>query len=378
MNKSLRPWISKVIFSLLTFLLFINSETTAQISLSLPDTLRTCLGANFKITSNINAGIIATYAWTGPNGYTSTEKDATIIDLVEEGMGVYSLLVTNQSGQSATAQTVVKSNAIEVAVIGGFTNVCVGENLRLRDIIFREPNAQPLTYFWTGPDGYTTTADRTNIPTTEDLRQAGEYSLTETYENGCIVVAKLTPTITKCLSIGNLVWEDKNNDGINNNAEVGVGNVSVRLFKAKLDETNPDNPFYFPEGLPIQTTKTDSLTGKYLFSGLVPGFYMVEIDAPTNYGSSVGVNGSPTGIYEPSLNANSDENDNDDGTTLTGQIIRTTFIELGNSVEPQNDGDTTVGTPADKNSNLTIDFGLYKIPECKKEVCIPYIAKKTN
>jgi hypothetical protein len=378
MNKSLRPWILKVIFSLLSVLLFINFESSAQISLSLPDTLRTCLGANFKITSTINAGVAVTYAWTGPDGYTSNEKDASIVSLVEKGMGVYSLTVTAQNGQSASAKTVVKSNAIEVAVIGGFTSVCVGENLRLRDIVFREPNEQPLAYYWTGPDGYTSTADRTNIPTTEDLRQAGEYSLTETYQNGCIVIAKLTPTITKCISIGNLVWEDTNNDGLNNNGEVGVGKVSVKLFKAKLDETNPNNPFYFPDGSPIQTTKTDSLTGKYLFSSLVPGFYMVEIDAPANYGSSVGGNGSPTGIYEPSLNANSDENDNDDGTTITGQIIRTTFIELGNYVEPQNDGDTTNGTSADKNSNLTIDFGLYKIPECKKEVCIPYIAKKTN
>jgi hypothetical protein len=378
MNKSLRPWILKVIFSLLSILLFINSKTTAQISLSLPDTLRTCLGANFKIISTINPGTTVSYAWTGPNGYTSTEKDAPIVNLVEKGMGVYSLTVTTQGGQTASAQTVVKSNAIEVAVIGGFTSVCVGENLRLRDIIFREPNEQPLAYFWTGPDGYTSTEDRTNIPTTEDLRQLGEYSLTETYQNGCIVVAKLTPTITKCLSIGNLVWEDTNNDGLNNNAEVGVGKVSVRLFKAKLDETNPNNPFYFPDGLPIQTTKTDSLTGKYLFSGLVPGFYMVEIDAPTNYGSSVGVNGSPTGVYEPSLNANNDVNDNDDGTTIRGQIIRTSFIELGNYVEPQNDGDTTNGTSADKNSNLTIDFGLVKVPDCKKEVCIPYMARKTN
>ncbi len=378
MNKLLRPLPLKVNFVLLSFLLLVNSKTIAQISVSIPDTIATCLGANFKITSSNNAGASATYAWTGPNGYVSTEKDASITNLIEKGIGVYSLTVTAQNGQKATAQTVVKSNAIEVAVIGGFTSVCVGENLRLRDIIDRTGTQQPLSYFWTGPDNYTSTVFQTNIPTTEDLRQVGEYSLTEIYQNGCIVVAKLTPTVTKCLSIGNLVWEDKNNDGLNNNGEVGVGKVSVRLFRAKLNETNPNNPFYFPDGLPLQTTKTDSLTGKYLFSNLVPGFYMVEIDAPTGYGSSVGVNDSPTGFYEPSLGANNDVNDNDDGTTISGQIIRTTFIELGNYVEPQNDGDTTIGTAADKNSNLTIDFGLLKVDECKKEVCLPYVSKKTK
>ena len=377
MNKSCRHWINKAFLPLFSIIFLVNLQSNAQLTVSLKDTIPTCLGANFKIITTTNAGSSATFSWTGPNGFTSNEKDAAIFNLIEKGMGVYSFTVT-EGNQIATATSIVKSNAIEVAVIGGFTNVCVGENLRLRDIVLRSPNEQPLSYFWTGPNNYTSTTDRTNIPTTEDLRQVGEYSLTETYENGCVVIAKLTPTISKCLSIGNLIWEDVNNNGLFDNAEKGVGNVSVRLFKAKLDETNPDNPFYFPDGLPIQTTKTDPLTGKYLFSDLVPGFYMVEIDAPTGYGSSVGTNDSPTGTYEPSLNANSDENNNDDGTTISGQIIRTTFIELGNFVEPQNDGDSTNGTTADKNSNLTIDFGLRKVDECKKEVCLPYVARKSN
>ena len=377
MNKSCRQWINKAFLPLFSILFLVNLQSNAQLTVSLKDTIPTCLGANFQIITTTNAGASATFSWKGPNGFTSSEKDASIVNLIEKGMGVYSLTVTEGS-QIATATSIVKSNAIEVAVIGGFTSVCVGENLRLRDIILRSPNEQPLSYFWTGPDNYTSTADRTNIPTTEDFRQVGEYSLTETYENGCIVIAKLTPTVSKCLSIGNLVWEDVNNNGLFDNTEKGVGNVSVRLFKAKLDQTNPNNPFYFPDGLPIQTTKTDPLTGKYLFSDLVPGFYMVEIDAPTGYGSSTGTNGSPTGLYEPSLNANSDENNNDDGTTITGQIIRTTFIELGNFVEPQNDGDSTNGTNADKNSNLTIDFGLRKVEECKKDVCLPYVARKSN
>jgi SdrD B-like domain len=364
MNKSLRPWISRVIFLLLSFSLFINFESVAQLTVSIPDTIPTCLGANFKINAVVNPATGNAYAWTGPNGYASTEKDASIVNLAENGMGVYKLTVTNSGGGVATAQAVVKANAIETTVIGGFTNVCVGENLRLRDIVLRPDNEKPLSYFWTGPDGYTSTADRTNIPTTEDLRQAGEYSLTETYPNGCVVTATLTPTINKCLSIGNLVWEDTNNDGLNNNGEKGIGKVSVRLFRAKLNETNPDNPFYFPDGLPIQTTKTDSLTGKYLFTDLVPGFYMVEIDAPENYVAN-------SGIVTPN-----DNNDNNDGSSITGQIIRTFAIELANYSEPQNDGDTTNETPADKNSNLTIDFGLVKVPECKKEVCLPYVARK--
>jgi SdrD B-like domain len=377
MNKSLRPRILKAICFSLLFFLFNRTNLHAQITVSLKDTISTCLGANFKIVITTDAGNGATFSWIGPNGFTSNEKDADIRDLNDKGLGLYAVLITAQSGQTATATTFVKTNAIETAVIGGFTNVCVGENLRLRDIIIRPAGEQPLTYFWTGPDNYTSTAFQTNIPTTEDLRQAGEYSLTETYENGCIVTAKLTPTINKCLSIGNLVWEDSNNDGIFNNTEKGIGKVTVRLYKAVLSGGFPIN---IPDGVAIRTTTTDSLTGKYLFKDLVPGAYLVEIDAPANYLSSsgAGINGLPTGTYEPSPDANNDSNDIDDGSLVSGQIIRTTFIELANYSEPQNDGDATNGTAADKNSNLTIDFGLYKVPECKREICVPYAMKKSN
>ncbi|MEA5459002.1 SdrD B-like domain-containing protein [Arcicella sp. LKC2W] len=374
MKKSSHFQPSKAItHCLLLFLFFAaKSQIYAQISISVNDTIPTCIGANFKIITTTNAGNGAAFSWKGPNGYVSSEKDATIANLVADGMGVYTVTVSI-TGQSATATTLVKSNAIEIAVIGGFTNVCVGENLRLRDVIIRNVGEQPLSYAWTGPDGYTSTASATNIPTTEDLRQVGTYTLTETYENGCIVIASLVPTVNKCLSIGNLVWDDTNNDGSNNNGEIGLGNVSVKLYKAKIEGGSPTNNV---DGVAIQTTTTNATTGKYLFANLVPGFYIVEIEAPANYKSSVGTNDSPTGIYEPSVSANDDTNNDDDGTSFLGQMIRTSYIELSNFTEPQNDGDTTNGTTADKNSNLTIDFGLHK-SECPSvPKCIPFMAKK--
>jgi hypothetical protein len=376
MNNYLRFCTSKAISAcfLIIFFLLLSSKIKAQITVSVKDTIPTCVGANFKITatSNVTAGAI--FSWTGPNGFTSNQQDASISNLQKNGLGVYTVTVV-QGGQSASATTIVKENAIEVAVIGGYLILCVGENLRLRDIVFREPKDQPLSYFWTGPDNFTSTASRIEIPTTEDLRQLGEYSLAETYENGCVVVTKLTPNISKCQSIGNLVWNDTNNDGLNNNGELGVGNVTVRLFKAKIEGGIPTD---FPDGVAIQTTTTNTITGKYLFPDLVPGAYIVEIDAPNGYISSIGINGSTTGIYEPAGDANADINDDDDGTLILGKTIRTTYILLENYTEPQNDGDTTIGTNADKNSNLTIDFGLYK-SECPTEPkCNPMVVRKGN
>lgn len=369
----------KTIFAcfLIISLLFVGNEINAQITILVKDTVSTCLKANFKINITTNAPAGSTFAWSGPGGYISDEKDASINNLMISGKGVYTVTVS-AGGQSATATSCVKLNSISVAQIGGFTDICVGQNLQLRDIETRPANEKPLAYFWTGPDNYTSTAASTNIPTTEDLRQLGAYSLTETFDNGCMVTASLTPTISKCLSIGNLVWQDANNDGLFNSGESGLGSVTVRLFKAKIEGGFPTN---FPDGIAIQTTTTDAITGKYIFNNLVPNSYIVEIDAPVGYSSSVGVNGSPTGIYEPATKANDDINDDDDGTMITGQIIRTSYITLTNFGEPQNDGDVTNGTTADKNSNLTIDFGVYRIPVpvCSTEPkCSPVVVRKTN
>ena len=371
--------ISKATFACFSILLLLSFgiKINAQITISVKDTVSTCLKANFKIKITTNAPAGAMFAWNGPSGYVSNEQDASVTNLTVGGKGVYTVTVS-AGGQSATATSCVKLNAISVAQIGGFTDICVGQNLQLRDIETRPDNEKPLAYYWTGPDNYISTAASTNIPTTEDLRQLGEYSLTETFDNGCMVTASLTPRITKCLSLGNLVWQDDNNDGLNNNGEFGLGNVTVRLFKAKTEGGVPTN---IPDGIAIQTTTTDAVTGKYLFSNLVPNFYIVEIDTPLGYSSSVGVNGSPTGVYEPSNKANEDTNNDDDGTMISGQIIRTNYVTLSNFGEPQNDGDTTNGTESDRNSNLTIDFGIYRIPVpiCSTDPkCSPVVVRKTN
>jgi hypothetical protein len=380
MNTLSHSRFSKTRFACFSILLLLSviTQIKAQLTVAaVKDTVSTCLKANFLIRITTNAPTGAIFSWSGPNNYSSNEKDASINNLTTSGKGVYTLTVVS-GGQTATATSCVKLNDIPVAIIGGFTNICVGENLRLRDVKDREGKEQPLAYFWTGPDNYTSTASSTNIPTTEDLRQLGEYSLTETFENGCMVTVSLTPTLNKCLSIGNLVFQDMNNDGVNNNGEIGLGNVTVKLYKAKIEGGIPTN---IPDGIAIQTTTTDAITGKYIFINLVPNSYIVEIEAPAGYTSSVGVNGSSTGIYEPSNKANDDVNDEDDGTIFAGQTIRTNYITLANFGEPQNDGDTTNGTTADRNSNLTIDFGVYRIPVpvCSTDPkCSPVVVRKTN
>ena len=86
------------------------------------------------------------------------------------------------------------------------------------------------------------------------------------------------------LSLGNQVWNDVNNDGLLNNGETGVNGVTVRL----LDSTG---------AITLQSTTTAG-NGNYLFTGLLPGDYIVEIQTPTGFRSSTGA-ATPVSASDP-------------------------------------------------------------------------------
>lgn len=147
-------------------------------------------------------------------------------------------------------------------------------------------------------------------------------------------------------SLGNLVWEDQNNNGMVDPGEAGIPNVTVHLYADANDDGVPDS------SVPL-ATQTTNANGNYLFSDLLAGSYLIEIVPPTGYQTSTGQNNSLTGPYEPAPGPNNDF-DNDDNGTLVGSVIRSGSVTLSSGAEPINDGDT------DANSNLTVDFGLYR------------------
>ena len=127
------------------------------------------------------------------------------------------------------------------------------------------------------------------------------------------------------VSIGNRVWFDANDDGLLA-SENGIGNVLVNLL---------DNSGNF-----LQSSTTDA-DGYYLFDGLIPGSYIVEIDY-TNFqsggvlfgaGSSTGVEGDTDLDTTALAPAFSDNGIDDANPELNG--IRSAAIELLEDDEPQ-------------------------------------------
>ncbi len=122
--------------------------------ISLSPAFSTCLNSDIElpvVTSQTNL----TYAWTGPNGFTSTTQIAKITNLTAAKTGTYSVLVTNANSCSVTATTVVSiGTALPNLALTGDTSVCYNGTINLTA---ESGTTTGVTYSWTGPNSFTAT-----------------------------------------------------------------------------------------------------------------------------------------------------------------------------------------------------------------------------
>ncbi len=145
------------------------------------------------------------------------------------------------------------------------------------------------------------------------------------------------------MSLGNLVWYDNNNDGLFDSGlgEAGIPGVTVTLALSGTAS-------------PILTTTTD-VSGRYLFTGLMPNDYVVTIPA-ANFapgGPLENLQSSTDPVSASSVNA--DNNDDDDGPGVVNGAVSSQPVNLAIGNEPTTDGD------ADNNSNLSVDFAFTQL-----------------
>lgn len=144
------------------------------------------------------------------------------------------------------------------------------------------------------------------------------------------------------LSLGNQVFDDRNNNCVYDAGEPGIASITVRLFRDSDNDGVAD-------GAAIATTVTNA-SGIYSFADLLPDTYLVEIDRPVEYLGSTG-SGLPyaaTGPCEPAVDPDNDV-DNDDNGTDVGPITRSGPVTLVAETKPG---------PPDWDTNPTVDFGL--------------------
>ena len=80
--------------------------------------------------------------------------------------------------------------------------------------------------------------------------------------------------------LGDYVWNDANQNGLQDDGESGVSNVTVML----ADEQGAS--VVDADGQPVEPVKTDA-NGNYLFANLLAGRYRVTFDVPTGYAPTI-------------------------------------------------------------------------------------------
>jgi hypothetical protein len=109
-------------------------------------------------------------------------------------------------------------------------------------------------------------------------------------------------------SVSDFVWNDVNQNGIQDSTETGIDSVLVKIFsdKDKDDKSEPGGD----DGAPLDSTYTDS-TGFYIFTNLIPAKYFLMFTLPPGY------------VFSPDNQGGDDSVDSDPDTTsgVTGVFI---------------------------------------------------------
>jgi hypothetical protein len=143
-----------------------------------------CSGSNLTLT---NTTVGTQYSWAGPNGFSSTLQNPTIIHASPSNTGIYTSTVIDVNNNTSTATTNVVINQAPIAFVIG-TTVCQGSIINLAAYNTNTAIATGTNYFWTGPSNFTSVAQTPTI-LNASIANGGVYIVTLTTPNGCTATA---------------------------------------------------------------------------------------------------------------------------------------------------------------------------------------------
>jgi gliding motility-associated-like protein len=110
-----------------------------------------CSSGNIGLTASNIAG--ASYHWTGPNGFVSTEQNPVVANVSAVNGGVYSVTAHIGNCESPTATVTVEiTPSPDFTILAG----CAGNEYNVTVVPTNNSfDANTATYTWTGPDNYT-------------------------------------------------------------------------------------------------------------------------------------------------------------------------------------------------------------------------------
>ena len=160
-----------------------------------------CAGAALSLQCNTVSG--ATYAWTGPGGYTSTSQNPTVSSSATTAMaGTYTCTVTSSSGCSSTINVTAVVSSAPSASFTATSSISPGGTAT---ITYTGTDPSSSTYAWTFTGGSPSTGSGQG-PFAITYSSSGNYtaSLTITNAGGC----STTSTQTIAVGYGTYAFSD--------------------------------------------------------------------------------------------------------------------------------------------------------------------------
>lgn len=137
-----------------------------------------CFGQTLNLTASLVPG--GTYAWTGPNGFTSAVQSPNRTNMTAADTGLYTLNVSLPGCSFNPVSTRVAGLAKPATpTVGNAQSLCEGEGLSLS----AQGTYVNPTFNWTGPNNFSSSLQNPGITTTT-LANSGTYNVTVTV-NGC-------------------------------------------------------------------------------------------------------------------------------------------------------------------------------------------------
>jgi gliding motility-associated-like protein len=147
-----------------------------------------CNGQNLNLFGNVIGNTSATYNWTGPFGFVSTNQYPSVSNASPNYSGVYHYTVTAVNGCTAATSASLNVNPTPTVSAAGST-VCVNQTL----LLFGSSVAG-ATYSWTGP-GFNSNLQNpfVNSPL---VAATGNYTLKVASAEGCTNIATTSASVT--------------------------------------------------------------------------------------------------------------------------------------------------------------------------------------
>ncbi len=144
----------------------------------------------------------------------------------------------------------------------------------------------PNGYIWTRPNtgADITDSDGTNTDATTGLGVGNVTTTTASFNT-------LTPGSTdntwdqgvlRRSGLGDRVWSDNNDDGLQTTGESGINGVTVRLLDSTGSPVDNPNTATVGDAYIVTTSTVAGISGTYAFTNLYPGQYIVQFTTPTS------------------------------------------------------------------------------------------------